>query len=277
MCNAAKHPPGCSCGFGPPYPPSYSTGEVTEWAEEVLDNPSVARRGLREMAWDEEAVGRFLQEYLAIRDSDLPRDTMISRIRQLLGMRRKVVEAVVEDWINVPLYQFGAPNVPGAVVEYSEGNSLTEGAGWLVKVFGIGTGETASLQVNKARTFVAQAGTCKLIYIPVKLRVSHIAVCDGERLVGRGHEARVASQQEGGDEHLRRRGVRSLPPRTCCEGPVDPRDIVEAYLSGDMSGAIHRDSRFWETDIAREVSVKLEKLLDVSAVVRVRRVRRLGL
>src|SRR3954468_10009769 len=80
MCNAAKHPPGCECGFGPPYSGGYSASEVREWPEELLDNPELARRGLSEMAWDNASIEAFIERYLAIRNSDLPRDTMVSRI-----------------------------------------------------------------------------------------------------------------------------------------------------------------------------------------------------
>lgn len=277
MCNAAKHAPGCSCGFGPPYPPSYTPTEVTEWAEEAIENSAVVTRGLRELAWDAASVEAFLERYLEIRNSELPRSTMVSRIRQLLGMRRRVEESVTEDWINVPLYRFGAPSVDGSTVEYSEGESLLQGGGWSLKVFGIGTGDTTSLQVSKARTFVATARTCKLVFIPIRLRVVRVAVYDGDRLVGRGTEAQVAPLRDSGDQLLRRRGCKTLPGTACGPGPSEYTDVLECLLSGDDSGAVHRDKRSWETDVARDVSVKLAKFVDVSALVRVRRTRRLEL
>ena len=69
MCNAAKHPPGCDCGFGPPYPPSYSTGNVTDWSRQVVDRPDLIQRGLRESAWDEEAIDEFVQKYLELKSA----------------------------------------------------------------------------------------------------------------------------------------------------------------------------------------------------------------
>lgn len=277
MCNASKHPPGCECGFGPPYKRPYSTSSVVEWAEVALDDSELAQRGLRELSWDNVSIEEFLTKYQEIKRSDLPRETMISRIRSLLGIRRKVVEDVVEDWINVPLYQFGAPNVEGAAVEYTEGESQTDSSGWLVKVFGIGTGDTASLQVSKSRTFIADAGVSKLIYIPVKLRVEHVAIYDGDQLIGRGREARVASDEEGGDVRLRRRGVRSLPAGSCSAGPEEYIDRLEVFLAQDHGSRAHVDRRAWETNVAHEVTVKLGKHIDVSALVSVKRTRRLEL
>ena len=130
MCNANKHPPGCECGFGPPYPPSYSSENVTEWARQVVDRPDLIERGLRESAWDQDSIDEFIQAYQQLRNDALPPDTLASRIKQLLGMRRQVVEYVSEDWINVPLYRFGAPNVADAKVQYSEGEGIVRGSGW---------------------------------------------------------------------------------------------------------------------------------------------------
>lgn len=220
MCNAARHSPGCECGFGPPFPPNYVTSGVTEWSEEVLDNASLVTRGLREMSWDELSIDEFLARYAEIRNAGLPRESLIASIRELLGMRRKVAESVRDDWIRMPLYRFGAPAVPGALVEYSEGESLL-GGGWSLKVFGIGSADTTSLQVSKSKTFVANAGTCKLVYVPVLMRVTRMAVYDGDRLLGRGVEAQVAPLRETGDEHLKRRGCTTLPPGSCMQGPME--------------------------------------------------------
>lgn len=277
MCNARRHPAGCTCGFGPPYPPSYSAAEVTEWAEEALENSSLVRRGLSEMAWDEQSIEEFLARYTALRNSNLPRRTTIDRIRQLLRLRTTIEESVTEEWINVPLYRFGAPSVEGAVVEYSEGESSTEGSGWNLKVFGIGTGNTTTLIVNKSRTFVASSGACKLVFVPIKLRVATVAIEDRGHPVKRGIRAQVAPLPESGDIHLLRRGCKTLPADACSDGPKADTELFECILSGDRSGDTHRDRRSWDTDVARDVSVSLGKFVDVSALVRIRRTRRLEL
>jgi len=264
------------CGFGPPYLASYSPTNVTEWAEEVLNRPALARRGLQEMAWDEESIEEFLGLYLEIRNSDLPRETRISRIRELLGLRKKVEESVSEEWINVPLYRFGAPAVKGASVEYSEGESTAKSGGWIVKVFGVGSGDTTTLQVNKSKTFVANDGTCKIVSVPVKLRVARIAVYDSARLIGRGCDAQVAPISDG-DNHLKGRVCRSVPAGHCVSGPTDGAEILDVGLSGDTSNAVHHDRRSWESDVANELSLKLGKVLNVSALVSIKRSRRLEL
>ena len=277
MCNAAKHSAGCACGFGPPYSASYSSVDSTEWSREVLHRPDLVRRGLRESAWDENSIEQFVQRYVEISSSGLPEDTMVTRISELLGMRRRVVENVTEDLINVPLYRFGSPDVDKASVQYSEGEGTTDGSGWRLRVFGIGTGNTTTLQVNKSSSFVAKAGTWKQVYIPVKLVVSHIAVYDRGRLAGRGVDAQVAAAKDDTDQYLRRRAVRSISRPQLADRPSEYDDVLEYDLHGDDSGAIHRDTRSWETDVAHEVRVQLCKVADVSALVSVKRTRRLEL
>jgi hypothetical protein len=229
------------------------------------------------MAWDPESIETFLHRYAAIRGAGLPRETAISRIRELLRMREKIEERAFEDWINVPLYRFGAPAIAGASVDFSEGESLLGGAGWSLKVFGIGTGHTATLQVSKARTYSAKAGTCKVVLVPVKLRVARVAILDRGRLVGRGYEAEVAATPQNADPHLHRRQCRLLPPNACAAGPAESTDTLDYALSGDTTDAVHRDRRTWEVDVAHEVSAQLKTVADVSALVRVKRTRRFEL
>ena len=281
MCNAAKHPPGCSCGFGPPYPPSYQIGEVTEWAEEAVDRPTLVRRGLRETGWDERAITAFAERYAALRREALPRTSRVERVRELLGMRRREVEETVIETVDVPLYRFAAPPVQGAKVEYSEGESVADGGGWSLKFFGVGTANTTSLEVAKSVTYAASGGATKQVYVPVQVRVSRVAVYEGDRLVGRGHVAAVAPPSESGDPLLQRRGVRSVDRATLhgvrADGTLPYHDVVDLALAGDTTGAVHKDKRAWVTDVAREVSVSLAKAVETSALVRIKRTRRLEL
>jgi hypothetical protein len=279
MCNAKKHSPGCTCGFGPPYPPRYRTGTAMEWAEEVIDRPTLLRRGLREEGWDQPSIRAFAAQFAALERGQLPRGSRVDRIRELLGMRTRVVEGTWTEVIEVPLYRFGAPPVRGAKVEYSDGDSVTRGSLWNLKVFGIGVAPSTSVEVSKASTYVASDGAWKEVYVPVLVRMSKIAIYDGDRLVGRGHEGRVAPPNESGDPLLQKRGVRSVDESAVAasDGALDYHDMLDLALSGDTSGAVHKEKRTWVTDVVREVSVSLNKVVDVSALVRIKRTRRLEL
>lgn len=278
MCNAAKHSPGCTCGFGPPYSGRVTIEGVTSWAEEVLNEPKLVRPGLETAGWDEEAITSFLTAFNDLRGARLPRDTLVERLNSLLKRRRELELEVFEDSIKVPLYRFGAPPVPGAVVSYSEGETETEVNSWSLKVFGIGTGDTTELKVNQNKTFVAEAGTCKQVFVKVNLRVARIAVYEGVRRVGVGYRAEVVVPKKARDHCLRGRGCDTIVTGLCREGPDEDREFpLEFWFSGDSSGAIHTDERSWETDVAKEVSLKLQKVVDVGALVRVKRLRKLAL
>jgi hypothetical protein len=281
MCNAAKHSPSCMCGFGPPYPPTYRVGHVTPWEEEVLDDPAVAKDRLRQAGYDDRSINAFATQLAEVRRSPAPSSTRVERVRELLGMRRRVVEKTWLELVDVPLYRFAAPNVKGAKVEYSEGSTTMDGSGWSVTFPGIGLGSTKAVEITKSRTFEAGAGEAKQVYVRVLVRIKHEAVYDGERLVGRGYTAEVASPSESGDPQLLRRGVRSVPwpTRRPDDGTLDSHDMVDLALSGDTTGATHKEKRSWVTDVSREVKINLAKakLVDVSALATVKRTRRLEL
>lgn len=216
MCNAAKHSPSCMCGFGPPYPPTYRIGSVTPWEEEVLDDPKVAKDRLRQAGYDDRSINTFAKRLAEVRRSPAPRNTRLEQIRELLGMRKRVAEETWLEMVDVPLYRFAAPNVKGAKVEYSEGTTTADGSGWRVILGGLGIGRTKTVEISRSRMFQAGAGEAKQVYVRIMVRMTKVAVYHGDRLVGMGYTAEVASPSESRDPELLRRGVRSLkgpPPR----------------------------------------------------------------
>lgn len=279
MCNAAKHSSSCMCGFGPPYPPTYRIGSVTPWEDEVLDDPKTAKVRLRQAGYDESSIESFASRLAELQRAPVPRSTRAEQLRELLGMRTRVVERSWAEMIDVPLYRFAAPNVKGAKVEYSEGTAHADGSGWRIKFPGIGIGRTKTVEITRSRVFEAGAGEAKQVYVRVLVRITKEAVYDGERLVGRGYTAEVASPSESKDPHLLRRGIRSVtwPTTRIDEASLDFHDMVDLALSGDRSGAIHKEKRSWVTDVTREVKITLGQGVNVSALAMVKRTRRLEL
>ena len=133
--------------------------------------------------------------------------------------------------------------------------------------------------MNKSRTFVADAGTWKKVFVPVKLLVYHIAIYEGDRLIGRGINAEVAPPPVGAahDHFLKKRGCKTIPQMALGDRPEEYDDVLECSFQHDTSGAVHKDKRSWETDVAEEVSVALAKVANVAALVNVKRTRRLEL
>ena len=281
MCNAAKHSPSCMCGFGPPYPPTYRVSHVTPWEEEALDDPSAAKDRLRQAGYDDRSIRAFAKQLAEVRRSPMPRSSRVERVRELLGLRRRVVENTRLQMVDVPLYRFAAPNVRGAKVEYSEGTTDVGGSGWSITIGGIGIGSTKTVEISRSRTFEAGAGEAKQVYVRVLVRINEETVYEGDQLVGRGFTAEVASPSESGDPQMLRRGVRSVPwpSRRPDDGNLDFHDMVDLALSGDRSGVVHKEKRTWVTDVSREVKLSLAKtkLVDVSALATVKRTRRLEL
>ena len=279
MCNAKKHSPGCTCGFGPPYPPRYRIGSVTEWADTAAEEPTLVRRSLRQTGWDERSIQDFAVRLAALDREPLPRRTRVEQIRELLRMRRQVVEETWTEVVDVPLYRFGAPPVRGAKVEYSEGEHLTDGSGWSLKFLGVGVANTASVEVSRGRTVTATDGTWKQVFVPVLVRVSRVAVYDGDRLVGRGHKAEAVPPSEAGDPLLQKRGVRVVAgvAGAAGRGQLAYHDMIDLALAGDTTGAVVTEKRSWVTDIGWELSLPLSKVVKAEALVRVKRVRRLEL
>lgn len=278
MCNAAKHSSACMCGFGPPNAGRIVVEGVTEWAEEVLREPKIVRPSLAAAGWDEPGIGSFIASYERLRGANAPRPTIIDQLRELLGQRTQIETEVYKDSIKVPLYRFGAPPVPGAVVSYSEGSTTSEAAGWGIKVFGIGTGRTTDLVVHQIKTFEAKHGTYKEVFVKVRLRVAKVTTFEGVRRVGTGYRAEVVLPKKNREILLRGRGCDDIAAEICRQS-IGEDDVspLEYWFGGDSSGAIHSDERSWDFDIAKELSLRLQKVADVGALVRVRKLRRLAL
>ena len=276
MCNASRHSPGCNCGFGPPYSVPYHVANRTPWHEEALDDQAFAERSLRQEGWDAVAIHEFATQLAATRNSPMPRTTKLEFVRELMGLRqRRVIESDTV-MVEVPLFRFGAPPVPGAKMEYIEGDTDGRISGWKVLLQAIGFGDTTTLEVGKSRTFTATNGGSKLVFVPVLVRVSTVAIFDGGREVGRGHEAEVVPPPENEDPRLLKRGMRAVtakdPPIT---GPV--RESLDLDVRGDQSTDVHKDRRYWSIDVTQEISVSLKPLIDLSALGKVKRVRKLEL
>lgn len=242
-----------------------------------MDDPLLLQRGMREGGWDERSIRTLAARLSSAAETALPRATLVQEIREALGTRTRVVERTWTETVEVPLYRFGAPPVPGSKVEYSEGDTVSANSGWKVRFFGVGTGRTASVELSKSCTFVATAGTWKQVFVPVLVEVSVVALYENGVFAGRGHEASVVAPAGAGDL-LNKRGIRSVPrDQQHGRGSDTPHHTLDLALTGDTSGDVQKEKRVWVKDVGREVSLELGKLVDVSAVVKVRRTRRLEL
>lgn len=278
MCNAQGHPAGCECGFGPPYPGFIAYDPPIKWEEAVIDDPWLLREGLSQLDWDEESIDMFIRKYNDIISSDLPREGIIAKIKKLLGLRRVEVEEVKRDVLNVPLFRFGAPRITGAKITYQEAYTSEKEATWRVKVFGIGTGDTRSMSIKNARTFVANNGECKVVYAPIPMKVERVSVYDGDNLVGSGFRAEVVPPKKSETAPFTRRGCKSLSTRDCEDYPTgSPKEEIRMDLQGDKSGSIHEHNAAWRSSLAEDISVGLNEMVNLSTSVKIKHIREIAI
>jgi hypothetical protein len=276
MCNALKHSSSCNCGFGPPYPPRYSVHRTTSWATWTEGSTERIRQSLLEAGWDLGGVDEFLRAYAAGQRDTTDTSSVAQRLEELLGLRETRVEHAEIVTVEVPLFAFSAPAIPRARVVYTETRTTTHSGSWSLSWKPIGTSHAALLDVEHLISYTASAGTCKLVLVPVAVRVEQVVTIHHGQVVGRGVRAGALPPAESSDPDLRQRAVQSMRASELPE-PTTPRfsDLV-LDVSRDRTRDIHSAHRAWKLDVAREVSVAVPGI-SVSANVKVRQLNELRL
>lgn len=266
MCNAWNHQPGCACGFGEP---SQGVAQITsrsEWPEDVQEVPILLTRGLHELGWTSNEIAEFIASVDA---QESVGHGLAARVRRVLSRYR--IEEVDHrtETIEVPLFRFGVPKVAGAEVTYCESESTSKGFGLDIKVFGVGTGTSTTLEVERIATYLAAAGDCKVVTVPILMRIARVKTFHGKKHVGDGVRAEVVVPKAGPRQLFRRRGCRSLKDGSCHEPGSNPVvDQLSHFLAGDVSGAVHEVERRWTVNYASEVSLTFSGLANIGPLVR---------
>jgi hypothetical protein len=212
MCNGANHQSGCECGFGPPYPGTITQVSSVGWVDEAAYSREVFKRTLKELNLNEETIRKFSRDYREVETS--PEGSKIERLKRIFRRLDFKEEGTKLVPIKVPLFKLHSPSVKGAKVTYRE--TITKNRrGWLVTVFGQGTGPTNTYQVVYDPPFESVNGECRQVYVPLQLEVKSIAAYDSGKLVGRGASMAVQGIQ---DPHvLRKRGCDLLDKVECSD------------------------------------------------------------
>src|SRR5690606_10477508 len=147
--------------------------------------------GLTELGLTDRSIEEFLADYSRLLDTGLPEPTLVLRINQMLGRHRIVEKRVVRERLRVPLFRFSAPRVRGARVEYSEASGTKAKGRWWARIFGVGTGGSQEVSYETEHCYAAAHGQCKLIYVPVPLRIAEVDVYKDGVKVGEGLRAEV--------------------------------------------------------------------------------------
>lgn len=266
MCNAWNHDPGCACGFGEPAKGVAHIVSQSEWPEDVQDEPVLLRLGLRELGWGSNEIAEFIHSVDALESAVQDR---VDRIRRVLSRYRMEEIDHHTETIDVPIFRFSVPKVARAEITYYESESSTGERQLNLKIFGTGTGGSKTLEVERSATYLATAGDCKVVTVPIRMRVARVKTLHGNRYMGDGVRAEVVVPKAGPRQLLRGRGCKSLKDGSCREPGSDPvLDQVVHNSARDSSGAIHQVERRWAVDYTNEISLTFSKVVKFGPLVR---------
>lgn len=278
MCNAAKHPGGCECGFGPPYPGKIELVETVEWVEEAASNEESFKSALKILNFSTPTFNRFVREYESIQHLKDPEETIIDRLKSLVHQLDYREEGSKHVPVQVPLFKLHSPAVKKARVTYRESDVAIKERGWLVKFFGLGMGSTKTFKVVYEPDFTSEKGECLQIYVPLILHIRSIGVYKSGVLQSRGIRAEIEGIEK--EITLRKRGSQSLSPDKCAgktlQGKLDKKDYTLASQSGTE---LEKFKLNLALNVARNVELRFDDVFGKSfdALARVRHERQLDL
>lgn len=239
----------------PPPPPNGDDGEIVpveqrEWLDIVLTDREAFTRGLREsgLAADiiKEDLRRFDEAKLELRGvltaQGLARPieaeaSFRSKLEFWLGLRKRRVEDSTSLPVKIPLFKLHSPKVQGSKVSYIESKTETTSGHWSVTIFGTGMGRSQSFTVKYRNTFDSSNGDCKLIFVPVTMKVELIATYQFGECIGRGLRTELILEKRAKFS----KGIDSIPEGECSQGlDTTVGDEPEFDFSGDSSSAIHK-------------------------------------
>jgi len=278
-----SYPSGTSGTSGPGSTSSSSTephdGEIVptetkDWLDTVLDDRDAFYETLQELGLNEEAISEDLKLLdvmpkpgVVLKSADVWKHFHNTRLitfvepsarydvswslRDLLkvwlGLRKYVVENSTLEPVNIPLFKLHSPKVPGSKTSYIESQTDVASGAWSVTVAGTGMGKTKSFGVKYTNQFDSTDGDCKLIYVPITVKIELVATYEGKKFIGRGLRTEVILKPGKFNK-----GITSRPEAECA-GKLRPTadDSEEFDYSTDRSTAVHKGSwtGTWEENL----------------------------
>ena len=258
MCNGANHTPGCECGFGPPYPGTISRVASVDWTEEAAHSREAFKQTLKELNLDEDMIRKFTREYRDVETSSEP--SKLGRLKQLIRGLKFKEEGTKIVPIKVPLFKLHSPSVQGAKVIYRETHIKKTERGWLVTVFGQGTGPTNTYQVVYDPPFESINGECRQVYVPLDLQVKSIAAYQSGDLVGRGVSLSVQGIED--ERVLRKRGCDLLDMKQCSDGLAGAVSTINYNRKGQPKPQTETFSQLWGNHVVDSIELETIKVFN---------------
>lgn len=224
-----------------------------DWAEIGLsDDRAGFEDALRRMGLAEE----ILADALAVRDDaraysispirpgparyygiDGPHDAMVARretrramarerLLDWLAGRQLVTEATATQTVDIPIFVLDSPAVDGCSTTLTRSTTSEDGAGWTLELAGSGFTGSRTIATTLTSTVSSRAGHAKLIFQPVVVEVSLVALHEKGQVTGRGLQVVPI-------------GTRDLPPPGATDsrtaGVVRAGPPIDFRLGGDTS------------------------------------------
>lgn len=286
MCNGWNHKRGCICGFGPPYPWTMAMGPLAPYYEAVLTDKSLFKRSLKEIGLDAEAVRDEVRQYHALglpvkptalkRMKRSRRNSLVSRIKSLLGREVYKPIRVETFWVRIPVFRLHSPAVEGSKITCISGQTAGRKADWAITVFGFGIADSRTLYMTCETAFSSKSGACKLVVLPVHIRVTLAKVYRGKKYIRRAISIEAAHRSASTIVHL---GIKTRPEGECLDDLAFRRGRSEVFeLFDDEAADVVRYKRTMESGKIKRFTVGVDRFnLSGSFRVEIRQQKRVSL
>ncbi|HKO97743.1 MAG TPA: hypothetical protein VJU86_12160 [Pyrinomonadaceae bacterium] len=253
-----KIPPPSAPG-GDDYDTEIILQEDKDWLDTVLGDQAAFVAGLKQLGFNETNVKEGLKHFdearqLATRGSrvetwSIPTDkrsafksflyshiakSRLANWTQILDQR---IEHTTTHQVRIPLFKLHSPKVARSKVSYVERQTDSSLAPWSVTVIGTGMGRTRKFALHHKQTFDSANGDCKLISVPVEIKVEKVTTYVLGKMIGQGFRSELVL------EGVKRcsNSIDSIPDEECSrELNTTEKFDYEVEFSGDHSNAIHK-------------------------------------
>ena len=251
MCNGWNHGDGCACGFGPPYPWKITRDRRSKWHESAIFNTGEYKRGLSDLGLSEIQISQETNSYKGLgfpvsrktwgAISTEKKSDWKSRFLDLFNQYKFEEIEHTHIKIDIPIFRLHSPKTKNSKVTYSQTMAVGKPDAWFITVLGFGTGDSQVFRLENTSEFSSEAGNCKLVHLPVRLRLTSLRVYRGKQFI------KKALKVEPSPDHsseIMNEGVKKQPSRDCKLDQCSKTGKVEVFpLVNEHEGSLNRYTR----------------------------------
>jgi hypothetical protein len=222
MCNAWNHDDSCDCGFGPPYSWKIKKDPKKKWYEFAILETIAYKRSLKDLGLSDiqidEEMKRYKNQGFPVSEttwralSNEKKADWKTRFLNLFKPYSYEEMQHIDREIDIPIFRLHSPRTKTSKVTYSQATSVDEPDAWSIMIIGFGTGDSQVFHLENTNEFSSVAGACKLVRLPVKLRLTLLQVYRGNQFFN--NILKVEPSPEHKNE-IMNEGVKPLPDIAC--------------------------------------------------------------